>query len=87
MDASNLNLHVYGTAVDGNLLLGIESKSANNFHIAIIDLLGNKIMETNTTVQTGKNKVRVQMPSVSNGIYFVQVWNAESKGVLKFNKQ
>ena len=50
-------------------------------------MMGNQILSTSTNVHVGKNRLQFQLPSLSNGIYFVKVSNSELKGILKFTKQ
>ncbi len=86
-EQSNLKFSVLGNTADNNLNLLLESDKNNQFEIAVLDMTGKVIYTSSANVNTGKNKIRINLPSMANGLYFVKVSNAELKGVLKFNKQ
>lgn len=86
-EEANLKMIVLGNSSDGILKLQLESNENNQFDIAVMDMMGNQIFSTLTNVHPGKNRLQFQLPSISNGMYFVKVSNSELKGILKFTKQ
>lgn len=86
-EASNLKFSVLGNTSDNQLKLLLESDKSNQFDVAILDLMGNVVYNSNINVIPGKNRIQISLPAMSDGMYFVKLSNASLKGVLKFNKQ
>jgi len=51
------------------------------------DMMGHVIYNSQIAVNAGKNKVQVSLPSLSQGVYMVDVQNEHAKGVVKFVNQ
>ncbi|HTA83433.1 MAG TPA: T9SS type A sorting domain-containing protein, partial [Bacteroidia bacterium] len=62
------------------------STGTTNALIRVIDMLGNEISTSNTTITNGRN-IRMDVTSLPQGVYFVQVVTDKSTQVVRFIKQ
>jgi hypothetical protein len=85
-EQANLKFSVLGQPADVLNLL-VESDKNEQFDLVITDMTGHTIVSTRALVTSGKNKISVDLPAVANGLYFVNISNAQVKGAMKFIKQ
>jgi hypothetical protein len=83
---SNSNFYVVGTANDNSLNLALISAQNDEFNFAILDMTGKTVLKNSLNVKEGKNNLNISIPNIPQGMYFIQLWNSNSKGVAKFIK-
>lgn len=78
--------YVLGYAVDNQLNLMLESQKSAQYQLTILDMLGNQVYTNSIKTNEGKNKIQLQLPTLSSGLYMVELRNNEARGVVKFIK-
>ena len=79
------NFKIYPNPVSNELKIDLNSYSENGLSAKIYNTLGS-LVETKNTISIENNKVDVSQ--LNNGIYFIEINNAENERVVKrFIKQ
>ena len=81
------SFYVLGNVTDSRLNLMLESAKSDAYQLTVRDMMGHVIYSSQIAVNPGKNKVQASLPSLSQGVYMVDVQNEHAKGVVKFVNQ
>lgn len=77
------HLMIYPNPVDGYLCVQVVNENVKDFSLKIIDALGNAIINKNRF----SNSLKMDVSSLSNGIYFIEVYNdsiSYRKKIIKY---
>jgi trimeric autotransporter adhesin len=83
---ANNDFYVVGKANEHSLEINVTSSKATSYQYAVLDMTGKVIATNNFNVLEGKNNKTITLPNMASGMYVLQIWNAEAKGVTKFMK-
>jgi len=67
----------------GEFILSIDSKESRNVKITLYDVLGQRIMENDLEILTGKNQKRINLENAVAGAYLLVLRSEEQSQVLK----
>ncbi len=69
---------------DGNFELVVDNQSFINATLTITDVAGKELWRKNTNLEEGNQRIKINPPYLSQGLYFLQIESKERKGSLKF---
>ena len=75
---------VYPTPTTGILNIEVNASQSSDVNISVFNIMGQKVSEQNTTVNTGINTTTINTESLSSGIYFVTVKANGFENTMKF---
>lgn len=75
---------VYPTPTNGVLNVEVNASQTSDVNISVFNIMGQKVSEQNTTVNTGINTTAINTESLSSGIYFVTVKANGFENTMKF---
>lgn len=75
---------VYPTPTHGVLNVEVNASQTSDVNISVFNIMGQKVSEQNTTVNTGINTTAINTESLSSGIYFVTVKANGFENTMKF---
>ncbi len=75
---------VYPTPTNGVLNVEVNASQSSDVNISVFNIMGQKVSEQNTTVNTGINTTTINTESLSSGIYFVTVKANGFENTMKF---
>jgi hypothetical protein len=75
---------VYPTPTTGILNIEVNASQNSDVNISVFNIMGQKVSEQNTTVNTGITTTTIDTESLSSGIYFVTVKANGFENTMKF---
>ncbi|MEO8150180.1 MAG: T9SS type A sorting domain-containing protein, partial [Bacteroidia bacterium] len=67
------DVSLYPNPANDQLTVSLTSDANQTSHISIIDMLGHTALSTESELSEGDNKVEIDLTTLQNGVYFVQV--------------
>ena len=77
-------LSIFTNTSNSSLEIKYNSDKNSNYSIQIIDILGNTIATKNTESVIGNNELKMNLPTISRGVYFLQISNGINFSSKKF---
>ena len=68
-------LSIFTNTSNSTIAIKYNSDKNSNYSMQIIDILGNTIAAKNTESVIGNNELMMDLPTISRGIYFLQISN------------
>jgi hypothetical protein len=85
-ELSNQDFYVIGNASNNQLNLAIATSQNESFNYSILDMNGRTLQQGSLQVNAGKNQKQIALNNLSNGIYFIKMWNRNMNASAKFIK-
>jgi len=85
-EQAGLDVLVLGHA-DQSLQVQLIDRKASAYTMQVMDLNGKVLLNQSVRTQAGKNNLNFNLPSLSAGLYLLQVRNDQVNGTMKFIKQ
>src|SRR5690606_10076420 len=82
-DAPSLQLAVLGQAQHNQIHLLMNSTQSAATTFTIVDLSGRKVFEESFPIQKGENRIQLNTPNLSSGMYLIRVEQRHQKGLVK----
>ncbi len=79
--------NIYPNPANTILNCELSAAEAEIFNIEVMDVLGNVIMKEETKAAKGVNTRKLNINSLSQGIYFLKIGNEKKQKLMKFIKQ
>jgi PKD repeat protein len=79
-----LNAEIQPNPNDGNFDLVVDNQAFINATLKVTDVAGKVLWSKNTALETGNQRIKINAPTLSQGLYFLQIESKERKGSLKF---
>jgi hypothetical protein len=75
---------VYPTPTNGVLNVEVNASQNSDVNISVFNIMGQKVSEQNSTINTGINTKTISTDNLSSGIYFVTVKANGYENTMKF---
>jgi len=80
-------LSILSAPLQGNILSSVYNASVNEeVQVSVYSADGKVVANTSRTVSDGKNILRIDLPNLTQGIYFLSVYSNDSRVTQKFTK-
>jgi hypothetical protein len=77
---------IYPNPSHGNATLSIQFQEGQQVNLFILDLQGKILFQQNYTFKSGKNEVLLDLSSLADGVYFIQLENSNFKHTRRLVK-
>ena len=77
------DVSLYPNPANDQLTVSLTSDANQTSHISIIDMLGHTVLSTESELSEGDNKVEIDLSTLQNGVYFVEVICNGEKSIQK----
>jgi hypothetical protein len=64
----------------------VHSDTQQNMNYSLVNMMNQKILTNNTTLEVGENKIDLNINEFESGIYYILVENGESSDIKRFIK-
>jgi Secretion system C-terminal sorting domain len=84
--AENISIQLSPNPTPSEMVINLDSKAAKNLGVTILDLSGRSVITEKWQIQVGENKRSVNLGSLSQGVYMLQITDNQdivTKKVIK----